>query len=168
MWDTCGLQTTSLTLLLYIVDIPSIQGVLAYLYRAGAPGLIRRPWRALEAVNRVSSDCRKPLNIVARLLICTKKEKRTMIRILSVEDVKIEEIIHRMQAQYHTFWKQKQIIALLSSLMQIGNRSALLYGHLNSNDYKERRMAHCIEVLPITPHLALNTSTVSTPWKELL
>ncbi|GFY36154.1 uncharacterized protein TNCV_4845261 [Trichonephila clavipes] len=40
--------------------------------------------------------------------------------------------------------------------------------HLHFNDYEERRVTRCIEVLTTTPHLALDTSAFVKPWKEKL
>ncbi|GFU06769.1 hypothetical protein TNCV_4353331 [Trichonephila clavipes] len=44
--------------------------------------------------------CRRPLKKAAPLSICTKEERRAVIRFLIVEDVKPAKIISRLQAQY--------------------------------------------------------------------
>ncbi|GFV37852.1 hypothetical protein TNCV_2662651 [Trichonephila clavipes] len=63
---------------------------------------------------------------------------------------------------------KKQITAHLFSLMQIGNGTAMLNGLLHPNVYKGRRVTLCIEVLPTTPHSALDIGTVAKPSNEKL
>ncbi|GFX43491.1 hypothetical protein TNCV_4875111 [Trichonephila clavipes] len=60
-----------------------------------------------------------------------------------------------MQIRNHIYWN-------------IYNGVAMLNGLLHSNDYEERRVTHCIEMLPSTHHSTLDTSAVVKPWKEKL
>ncbi|GFX48852.1 hypothetical protein TNCV_902341 [Trichonephila clavipes] len=50
----------------------------------------------------------------------------------------------------------------------IDKGTAMLNGLLYSKDYEQPWSNTCIEVLPNTLHLALETSTVAKPWKEKL
>ncbi|GFW45470.1 hypothetical protein TNCV_3244101 [Trichonephila clavipes] len=73
--------------------------------------------------------------------------------------------IHR---RFHTFRQKKRITALLFFLVQIDNEAAMLNGLLHTNDYEERRVTRCREVLPTASHSALDISYVAKPWKEKL
>ncbi|GFV86124.1 hypothetical protein TNCV_671211 [Trichonephila clavipes] len=72
------------------------------------------------------------------LPICTKEERRTVIRLLFAEGVK------HMEMQ-----------------RSIDNAIAMLNGLLHSNDFEERRVTRCIEVLPTPPDLTLDASAKS-------
>ncbi|GFY15909.1 hypothetical protein TNCV_1285541 [Trichonephila clavipes] len=61
---------------------------------------------------------------------------------------------------------KKLITVLLSFSVQIDNGAATLNGLLHPNDYDERRLPRCIEVLLITPHSALDTSTGKRNFKN--
>ncbi|GFX53801.1 hypothetical protein TNCV_1597471 [Trichonephila clavipes] len=63
---------------------------------------------------------------------------------------------------------RKRITVLLSSLVQIDNGAAMLYGLLQPYEYEKRRLTLCIEVFSTTLHSALDTRTVVKPWKEKL
>ncbi|GFV80873.1 hypothetical protein TNCV_3517401 [Trichonephila clavipes] len=60
----------------------------------------------------------------------------------------------------------KRIIALLSPLVLIDNRTMMLNDLLNSNDYKVRQVARCVEVLLTIPQSALDTSAAAKSLKE--
>ncbi|GFV88065.1 hypothetical protein TNCV_3242151 [Trichonephila clavipes] len=57
---------------------------------------------------------------------------------------------------------------LFSSLVQSDNGTTMLNGLLHSNDYEERRVIRCIDVLQTTPYSAFDTSAVAKSWKEKL
>ncbi|GFU04322.1 hypothetical protein TNCV_864211 [Trichonephila clavipes] len=60
-------------------------------------------------------------------------------------------------------YAQSDLTYIIPSTRRINNRAALLNGVLLSNDYKERRVTRCIEVLPTVPHSALDIGAVAKP-----
>ncbi|GFW69887.1 hypothetical protein TNCV_1403401 [Trichonephila clavipes] len=102
--------------------------------------------------------CSRHFNTAASMQIFTKQERRAIIHFLFAEGV--------VPALGFTPSANKRRTTVLISFLQIDNGAVLLNSLLHPNDYEERRLIRCIEVLPTALQSALDanvfTSTMTT------